>query len=103
MDKLTYIGNENVKLICEVNIDVTDVSKPDSHIKMVRSDGTSENLSVDDVDTVNNAVIHNSTDDDFTVEGTYQIQPYLVLKDSDGNVTGKYLCDADTFFVKGSI
>ena len=103
MNNVTYVNNDNVKMVCNVGIDLSDLDKDKSYIIMRRSDNSLIHLSIDDVDTDNNNVIHNSTESDFNVEGTYLVQPYLVFTDDDGNVTAKYLCDEDTFYVKGRI
>ena len=99
MANITYVRNTNVKMVFIVDIDTDNIDTDKSYIIMHRSDGSIVNLSVDDVDSDNNAVIHYSTADDFNDIGTYVVQPYIVLKDNGGN----FLCDTEVFYVKGRI
>jgi len=99
MANVTYVGNTNVKMVFIVDIDTDDIDTDASYIIMHRSDGSVINLSIDDVDSDNKAVIHYSKEDDFNDIGTYVVQPYIVLKDNGG----KFLCDTEVFYVKGRI
>jgi len=86
-------------MVFVVDIDTDNIDTDKSYIIMKKSDKSVVHLSVDDTDSDNKAIIHYSTDTDFSVEGTYIVQPYLVLKDNGGN----FLCDTETFYVKESI
>jgi len=98
-DNITYVKNTKVKMVFIIGIDTNDVDKNKSYVWMKKSDGTKVKLSIDDIDSDNQAVIHYSTEDDFSVEGTYIVQPYIVLKD-DG---GEFLCEEDVFYVREGI
>ena len=98
-NNITYVKNTKVKMVFIVGIDTNDVDTDKSYVWMKKSDGIKVKLSIDDTDSDNQAVIHYSTNDDFNIEGTYIVQPYIVLKD-DG---GEFLCEEDIFYVREEI
>ena len=98
-DNITYTGNKKVKMIFVVHIDVSNIDTDASYIWMKKSDGVKVKLSIDDTDSDNQAIIHYSTEEDFNIEGTYIVQPYIVLKDDGGD----FLCEEDVFYVREGI
>jgi len=98
-NNVTYIKNTKVKMVFIVGIDTDNVDTDNSYVWMKKSDGRKVKLSIDDTDSDNEAIIHYSTEDDFDIEGTYVVQPYIVLKDD----AGEFLCEEDVFYVREGI